>query len=226
MRSMIKNLPFIGPIMQRCYRYFFNHVIPFHSSEDYWATRYERGGNSGAGSYGRLGEFKARILNNFVEENDIQLVIEYGCGDGAQLMLAKYPRYIGFDVSERAMASSKKKFSDDRTKSFHLVKQYDGERAQLTISLDVIYHLVEDDVFNEYMARLFNSSSLYVIIYSSNKDLGSSTNVLHVRHRKFSDWIESNATEWVLLQYIQNDYPYSGDQKEESFADFYIYKKT
>jgi len=28
-----------------------------------------------------------------------------------------------------------------------------GEKAQLTLSLDVVYHLVEDDVFYEYMHR-------------------------------------------------------------------------
>ncbi len=37
-----------------------------------------RGKNSGAGSYNELAEFKANVLNDFVRENDIQTVIEYG----------------------------------------------------------------------------------------------------------------------------------------------------
>lgn len=38
-------------------------------------------------------------MNQFVAENKIQHVIEFGFGDGAQLMRAKYPQYTGLDVS-------------------------------------------------------------------------------------------------------------------------------
>src|SRR5262249_52775171 len=67
----------------------------FKSTGDYWDSRYRRGGNSGAGSYGRLAEFKAEAVNRFVRENHILSVVEFGCGDGAQLELAQYPRYTG-----------------------------------------------------------------------------------------------------------------------------------
>lgn len=40
-----------------------------------------RGNNSGAGSYGRLADFKAEIINQFVTENDVREVVEWGCGD-------------------------------------------------------------------------------------------------------------------------------------------------
>ena len=49
------------------------------------------GGNSGAGSYNKIAIFKAKIMNQFVLENNIQHVIEFGFGDGAQLERAKYP---------------------------------------------------------------------------------------------------------------------------------------
>ena len=53
----------------------------------YWENRYKNNGNSGAGSYGRLAEFKADVINNFIAENKITSVIEFGCGDGNQLSL-------------------------------------------------------------------------------------------------------------------------------------------
>ena len=31
--------------------------------------------------------FKAEIINNFIEKNDIQTIIDYGVGDGNQLKL-------------------------------------------------------------------------------------------------------------------------------------------
>lgn len=37
--------------------------------------------------------------NDFVRARGIDSVIEFGCGDGAQLALAEYPAYGGIDVS-------------------------------------------------------------------------------------------------------------------------------
>ena len=45
-------------------------------------------------------------------------------------------------------------------------------KADLSLSLDVIYHLVEDDVFEYYMRTLFEASNGYVIIYASDSDDG------------------------------------------------------
>lgn len=36
------------------------------NSKNYWENRYKSGGNSGAGSYSNLAEFKAEIINEFV----------------------------------------------------------------------------------------------------------------------------------------------------------------
>lgn len=71
----------------------------FHGSTDYWLKRYENGKRSGNGSYGELGAFKARILNSFVESENVSEVIKFGCCDGNQLSMANYINYIGFDIS-------------------------------------------------------------------------------------------------------------------------------
>ena len=157
MRKMIKNIPIVGPIAGRIYRMWLTPPKPFQGSERYWEHRYESGGHSGDGSYGRLAEFKAEILNAFVLRNGIASVIEYGCGDGNQLGLSRYPAYIGFDVSANAVSRCRERFSGDDTKTFKLMTEYGGETAELTLSLDVLYHLVEENVFLEYMNRLFDS---------------------------------------------------------------------
>ena len=139
--------------------------LSFGGSAPFWDRNYARGGTSGAGSYGTLGTAKAEFLNAFVREHGVRSVTEFGCGDGHQLSLADYPRYIGLDVSRAAIALCKRRFADDPTKSFFL---YDGscfvDRAglftsDLAISLDVIYHLVEDPVFETYMTHLFAAGS-------------------------------------------------------------------
>lgn len=193
------------------------------SSANYWEERYAKAGNSGAGSYGRLARFKAEVLNEFVATHKVRSVIEFGHGDGNQLVLAKYPQYLGFDVSETAVTICENKFSEDKTKEFRLMNDYRGEKAEVTLSLDVIYHLIEDGVFESYMKTLFAASTKYVIVYASNK-----TNeqwVKHVKHRKFTDWVEKNEKDFKLLQFIPNKYPATdnSDNPNASFADFYIF---
>src|SRR6266571_3595448 len=90
----------------------------FPGSVAYWERRYAGGGTSGLGSYGELAQFKANVLNKFVSEHSVQSVIEFGCGDGNQLALCRYPRYIGLDVSRSAIMRCLERFRDDPSKSF------------------------------------------------------------------------------------------------------------
>lgn len=224
-KKLINNIPVVGPSVLRIYRACINTLKPFPGSHNYWMHRYEAGRDSGDGSYNKLAEFKAKIINEFVLENEIKSVIEYGCGDGNQLSLAQYPSYIGFDISPEAITMCRKRFSRQDTKTFKLMKEYDSETAELTLSLDVIFHLVEDDVFADYMNRLFDSSERFVIIYSSDTDKNPEGQVAHVRHRLFSKWIRENKPNWRLLRHIPNEFPFTGDTRTGSFANFYIYKR-
>ena len=197
----------------------------FEGSAAYWAQRYATGGKSGAGSYGRLAEFKAEIVNEFVRSHRVKSVIEFGSGDGNQLSLMHYPSYIGVDVSPTAVARCEARFADDSGKRFVLLDQAAGERAELALSLDVIYHLVEDATFQQHMEMLFASAERYVIIYSSNREAEPGTTPPHVRHRRFSAWIEENEPGWRLLRHVPNRYPGPGD-RDTSFADFHIYERV
>ncbi|HWR97025.1 MAG TPA: class I SAM-dependent methyltransferase [Candidatus Methanoperedens sp.] len=199
---------------------------PFPGSRNYWTDRYAAGGNSGDGSYNQLAEFKAETLNHFVQSRTIQSVIEFGCGDGNQLALARYPTYLGFDVSATAVSLCRDAFGGDPTKRFELLDDYRGESAELALSLDVVYHLVEDDVYEEYMGRLFDSAQRYVIIYSSDIDENPASQSPHVRHRKFTQWVEEQRPAWRLLVRIPNRYPLDPATGRGSFADFSIYERT
>lgn len=41
-------------------------------------------------------------------------------------------------------------------------------KGDLALSLDVIYHLIEDEIFEKYMKDVFRASTKYVIIYSTD----------------------------------------------------------
>jgi len=92
-------------------------------------------------------------------------------------------------------------------------------KADLTLSLDVIYHLIEDHVYETYMKHLFSASKKYVIIYSSDTDENLLIQAFHCKSRKFTKWIEANLPEWKIIQKIKNRYP------NESMCDFFIYKR-
>jgi len=202
-----------------------NYNTRFNSSE-YWESRYARGETSGAGSYNILAGFKAEILNEFIEANSVFSVVEWGCGDGNQLSYMKYHEYCGLDVSPSAIELCKSRFADDDTKSFVLTngihrldKMYD-----LAISLDVIFHLIEDEVYSQYMINLFSSSDKYVCIYSSNNNVPSSS--IHVKHRCFNEFVKDTFTDFELINYIPNRYPWDDkNPNNTSFSDFYFYQK-
>jgi len=196
----------------------------FKGSKEYWNERYIHGGNSGAGSYNALGKWKADTINGILKKINISNVIEWGCGDGNLLKTIQYPKYLGFDVSPKAISICQEKYHNDKRKSFQLVSEYQDEKADITFSLDVIYHLVEDNIYDEYMYKLFTSSNKYVVIYSSNNNYYNE-DIKHVRHRKFTDWIENNQIQWHLIEHIKNDFPYNGDNDAGSISSFYLYKK-
>ena len=202
----------------------------FPGSRAYWDARYAQGGNSGAGSYNRLAKFKAQYLNDFVSKNGVGSVIEFGCGDGAQLGLALYPQYFGVDVSQTAVLRCRQAFASDPTKRFDIVPP-EGETFDLSLSLDVIYHLVEDDVYERYMEQLIAVSRSWIIVFASNfaqaeaADRAPGSTADHVRHRRFSDWMETHAVGWTLVEHVPNPYPWKQDQPTETtFADFYLYR--
>ena len=199
----------------------------FNGSSAYWETRYRSGGDSGKGSYGELAQFKAEVLNDFVAEQKIRTVAEFGCGDGNQLSLARYEKYVGYDVSPTALEMCRKTFSQDPSKEFLHVRDYSGQKADLAMSLDVLFHLTEDEVFDDYMHRLFDASGRYVAIYCSNVDRPINPKTPHVRHRRFETWVAEHAPDFRLLRKVPNRFRGETRTAEgyTSPSDFYFYEK-
>lgn len=201
----------------------------FRTSRQYWEDKYSRGGTSGRGSYGELATFKAEFLNEFIHTHQIRSVIEFGCGDGNQLSLMEYPAYTGLDVSPTAIGICASKFANDRTKTFLLYhpEAFADNRgllsSELALSLDVIFHLIEDDVYEAYMRHLFSAATRYVIVYSTDTDAPGREP--HIRHHRFTAWAAQHERDWSLIEHIPNRYPVSEDQRSGSPADFFVFER-
>ena len=194
------------------------------NSLEYWEKRYAVGGNSGDGSYGRLAEFKAAFINELIKEKNIQSAVELGCGDGHQLSIIYYPFYTGIDVSATIIEQCKKKFGADNTKTFVVYQPGISNKvktiqAEISVSLDVIYHIVEEKNYRQYLYDLFGLAEKYVVVYSTNF---YKKETLHVLHRKFTD-VTEQFVNWKLVQHTTNPFP--GDGKQESMADFFVFEK-
>jgi SAM-dependent methyltransferase len=176
--------------------------LTFKGSGRYWEDRYAAGGTSGPGSYGPSAQWKADMVNAWVRELGMTSVVDFGCGDGNQLSLADYPRYLGLDRSATAVRHCIERFSADPTKSF--LKFEPGEladpagwlRGDMALSMEVIFHLVEDDIFEDYMRRLFAGAERFVVICSN--DSSGDELVPHERHRSFTAWVARECPGWRL----------------------------
>ncbi|MDO9546665.1 MAG: class I SAM-dependent methyltransferase [Pelolinea sp.] len=188
--------------------------------KSYWEDRYSNGGNSGSGSYGILATYKANFLNTFVQNRNIKSVIEFGCGDGNQLNLAKYPEYLGLDISQTAIETCMNKFKNDKTKSFMI---YDPIcflnrgffKADLTICLDVLYHIIPNEDFRKTLDDIFSCSRDYAILYTSLHKANASKHILHREMLPILNNLKDFSIEDVFDQ----------NQKELTSAQFVILRR-
>lgn len=226
MKRLIKELPTTRVVSNYLWK-LRNRRTP-SVSRSFWEKRYSDGGTSGPGSYGQLCEFKAATINEIVRRYSVSTIVDFGCGDGNQIKGIHGADYLGVDVSEDAVNRCRALYADDPRKRFVVADEYDGEMAQLATSLDVVFHLVEDEIFDLYMHRLFSSAETLVLVYSSNFEqicLNPFADPVHVRHRKFDEWVKKHAPEWKLKDRICNPYKLteSTTPKTHSLADFYLY---
>jgi SAM-dependent methyltransferase len=195
----------------------------FHSA-DYWEERYKTGGNSGAGSYGNLAAFKAEFINSFIQKHQVSRLLDFGCGDGNQAGFIEVEKYLGIDVSPSALQRCKDKFKGDPRRRFLLYEQATFQKevaafqADLAISMDVIFHLVENEVFVKYINELFGAATKHVIIYSTNFERFDPSP--HQVDRQFTGYLEREMPGWELIQTLIN--PYKG---KDSRSDFFVYAK-
>lgn len=184
------------------------------SYKQIWDKRYSDGNTSGRGSYGEHYEFKTRIINDFLEKYNIKNVIDFGCGDGNMLRELKFEKYKGLDLSDVSIEICQKMYEGDDSKSFELyeIGKRPSEKAELTMSLDVIYHIIDDAYLEDYMKCLIECTDKYILVYSTNYD--DSNWEGHVRHREFEKHLKDG---FEKIEFVKNilDCP----------ADFYLYQK-
>ena len=191
----------------------------------FWVNRSSNDGPSADGSTRRLNLFKSEFLNSIIQKYEIESVLDFGCGQSSILESLKVDEYLGFDPNSKVINSLREKYSLDFSKRFQS-DLCDLESKELVISFDVIYHLIEDSAYEEYMKLLFALSRRYVLIYSSNSDQNDSGYVFvpNIKHRYFQKEVP---IEFKILEQHENLFPYSLLNPEgTSWSNFYLYAKN
>ena len=188
----------------------------------YWDERYQKGGTSGAGSYGVLADFKAEIINSFLKEYKISKTIEFGCGDGNQLGLIQYKNYIGIDISDQAVKKCKFMYEKDENKEFFVYslekKSFENLDCDLVVCLDVLYHIIDEKDYLQTLKDIFSLSSKYVIIYTilDKPNIDLSEHLIYRDINLYKDIYKNYKIKEIIKQkYIK-----------KSLADFIIFEKN
>jgi hypothetical protein len=110
-------------------------------------------------------------------------------------------------------------FAHDPTKTFHTLPLPWPVAADLVLSLDVIYHLVEDDVFEQHMADVFTSALHWVILYTTDSDSidPDFKPAAHVKHRPVTSYVQTVFPQWEIREVLLNPAPHMGG------CDFYMF---
>ncbi len=188
----------------------------------WWNDWYSANNGSGGGSRGVLAQFKADVINGFIEKNNVVSTVEFGCGDGYNLKMIQYKRYVGFDVSSVVIDKCKVMFKDDKTKSFYVYTPQSfvknaNDHVDLVVCLDVLYHVVNEEEYVKLLDDIFSYSSPYVILYTSLRARPFVPESPEILHRDVFLYLEKykNYEAEIIVQRYQ----------KESGSDFIILRK-
>lgn len=171
------------------------------SVQKYWDDRYKSGRNSGDGSYGEEAKYKALIVNEIIKMTNSKHIQEIGVGDGNNLLLYHIPDYyIGYDISQEAISMCWQKFSGKTNYLFTADKNQIAYNADLNLCLDVLFHQVEDDLYQETLDFLFKYNAKFVLIYTFNTNDNTGMG-MHMKMRKVTDDIKQYSN-YQLVEFM------------------------
>lgn len=208
-------------------------------SIDFWDNRYAIGGTSGVGSTGNLLNFKINFINDFIKNNDIKTVLDFGHGDCSLAKEIIVDTYLGIDGAKSinrdidGFQSVNKYLTCSRfdVLSTDIEKYIKNVNIDMTMCIDVLYHILDDEI--EYLEKtlhnLYCSSSKYIMIYAQDSELEgaykhySDPSVNRSTHMYNCPWKQLLRTKYFndLKLIYEQELPQPGCD-----AKFYIYEKV
>ena len=146
------------------------------SAARYWEDRYRKGGISGAGSRGDEAAWKVAQIQHVITTYRVRSLLDLGCGDGVVVAGLRVPTYVGYDVAPTAVAACKALMPYHQ---FTTELPPESVTFDMTMSVDVLFHLVDPEDFRAHLGALFSRSHRLVLIYATDHDQRGAPHVLH-----------------------------------------------
>ena len=91
------------------------------------------------------------------------------------------------------------------TKFIKKINKMIKKDLSLVVSFDVIFHLVEDNIYKRHLKLINCIDASYCLITPSDQNIDYDLLKLHVKHRKYSDYLK--ALGWIMVdsKIISND---------------------
>jgi len=186
----------------------------------YWDGRYRAGRSSGRGSEGQIAIAKAAYVNQVVEREKITSIIDWGVGDGTVLShITDEISYTGVDISPTILTRLRRRFGFRGEFLLADIAALRHLSADMALSMDVMFHLVNDEDYERYLARLFGSADRFVLICSTDFD-DEGRSARHVRHRHWTSEVRTRFPRWLLDEVG----PWAGGFDDRSA--FYLYRRA
>ncbi len=141
-------------------------------SQKFWDDRYSSGMTSGDNGAGPLKDWQWEVLTKVAGEIDD--VIDVGCGDlrfwqDKDGMIRECKKYTGIDISQFMIEKHSRIFKIfDRPEWTFIHSPADvyieGLHARIVVCLNMLYHILNEDVFNNILKNLSLYSDEWVFI--------------------------------------------------------------
>lgn len=166
---------------------------------NYWRARYSAGGSSGTGSEGQNLAFKGNFVSTFIRENQVDTVLDVGCGQGAIIPFLSNVEYLGVDFAEPAVRYCVARWGETEKRKFRHVHRVQSlsTSSDAVLLLEVLMHVTDDEEYRTLLETCFSLAKRFVIIQSPLiADLGRKEK--RPPHEKYRDLLVS------LIPYYPN----------------------
>jgi hypothetical protein len=135
----------------------------------YWEGNYRKGGTSGPGSVGSLRQWKWENIVKY--SGPITEVIDVGCGD-LSFWEGKTPpsRYVGIDISQTIIDRNRERWPSSTFICSSADRTLELEQARIVFCLDVLFHIMDDGIYENILANLMRYSSEWIFVYTWRKN--------------------------------------------------------
>jgi SAM-dependent methyltransferase len=149
-------------------------------NKNFWNKRYSENPNlgSGPGSRGNMAIDKKNFISSLIKANNLETVLDYGCGDLHSINPEQCKEYVGTDISDVILQKNSLKHSD---KIFVKPENIPDKKFDLVVCQDVLIHQDSINKFNSIFYTCLEKTKKYFLFSILKNELNAVANVYYYK---------------------------------------------